>query len=413
MHRCPPFSSSGAGPSREWRARAFRRCGSKRAAWAATAYTRCWPTTGRGSRASAAGAPPTRSTSAPTSTPRRRRWRSSPPPADARSRGTTRGCATRWRTTWAGRSACGATPAGCSASSAQCSSAGGRTTRARCAPTCGSTRARASTSTAACSSSGAACACACSASAGAAACTSAWSAPAGFKFPAHPDDNDSADRPFLEEEVLRIDETSKTLVAPQAGGLVTEAAPDRDELLTLISASWEAFVAELGLPHLRLAGREPADGADLLAFDEAEGRAVLLHVTGETVEWQVSRALAAAAEVASWDAAQLAAAGEALEAVVPGDSPRLVLLAGGYDPRALKTVDWLSRRHGVEVSAFSISVLRFGNERLLNVTREPRDAQAADPAAEVSWMLGVGAPAAAPATPAAAPVAASVPPPAA
>jgi hypothetical protein len=140
----------------------------------------------------------------------------------------------------------------------------------------------------------------------------------------------------------------------------------------------------------------------------------VLHLTGETVEWQVSRALAAAAEVATWDAAQLAAAGEALEAVAPGDSPRLVLVAGGFDPRALTTVDWLSRRHGVEVSAFSISVLRFGNERLLNVTREPRDGQAADPAAEVQWMLSGGTPAA-PAVPAAAgvPAAASVPPPAA
>jgi hypothetical protein len=214
--------------------------------------------------------------------------------------------------------------------------------------------------------------------------------------------------------VLRNDETSKTRVAPQAGGLVTEAAPERDELLTLISASWEAFVAELGLPHLRLVGRESAPGADLLAFDEAEGRAVVLHVTGETVEWQVSRALAAAAEVASWDAAKLASVSDALEAVVPGDSPRLVLMAGGYDPRALATVDWLSRRHGVEVSAFSISVLRFGNERLLNVAREPRDGQSADPAAEVQWMLSGGTPAA-PAVPAVAslPVAASVPPPAA
>jgi hypothetical protein len=214
--------------------------------------------------------------------------------------------------------------------------------------------------------------------------------------------------------VLRIDETSKTLVAPQAGGLVTEAAPDRDELVTLISASWEAFAAELGLPHLRLVALEAAPGADLLAFDEAEGRAVVLHVTGETVEWQVARALSAAAEVAGWDAAQLASVDEALEAVVPGDSPRLVLLAGGYDPRALGTVDWLSRRHGVEISAFSVSVLRFGNERLLSVAREPRDGHAADAAAEVQWMLSGGSPVA-PAAPALAPapVAASVPPPAA
>jgi hypothetical protein len=210
--------------------------------------------------------------------------------------------------------------------------------------------------------------------------------------------------------VLRIDETSKTLVAPQAGGLVAEAAPDRDELLTLITASWEAFAGELGLPHLRLVGREAAPGADLLAFDEADGRAVVLHVTGETVEWQVARALSAAAEVASWDAARLASVSDALEAVVPGDSPRVVLIAGGYDARALATVEWLSRRHGVEVSAFSVSVLRFGNERLLNVGREPRDGQSGDPVAEVQWMLSGGA--AAPVLPAASlPVAASVPPP--
>jgi hypothetical protein len=216
----------------------------------------------------------------------------------------------------------------------------------------------------------------------------------------------------LEEAVLRIDETSKTLVAPQAGGLVSEAAPDRAELLDLIAASWEAFAAELGQPHLRLVGREPAPGADLLAFDDADGRVVVLHVTGETVEWQVARALAAAAEVAGWDAARLAAVDGALEAAVPGDSPRLVLLAGGYDARALGTLEWLSRRHGVEVSAFSVGVLRFGNERLLNVAREPREGHAPDAVAEVQWMLtgGASTPAAAPV--AGAPVAASVPPPA-
>jgi hypothetical protein len=211
--------------------------------------------------------------------------------------------------------------------------------------------------------------------------------------------------------VLRIDETSKTLVAPQAGGLVTEAAPEREELLTLVSASWEAFAQELGMPNVRLVAREPVPGADLLGFDESDGRAVVLHVTGDSVEWQLARALSAAADVASWDAARLAEVSDALEAVVPGDSPRVVVLAGGFDPRALATVDWLSRRHGVELSAFSVSVLRFGAERLLSVAREPRESQGADPAAEVQWMLsGTPLPAAVPGAPAQA-AAASTPPP--
>jgi hypothetical protein len=187
--------------------------------------------------------------------------------------------------------------------------------------------------------------------------------------------------------LLRIDETSGTLVAPQAGGLVTENSPERAELLTLVSSSWDAFAHELGLPNLRLVAREPAPGVDLLAFDEQSGRAVVLHVTGETVEWQIGRALAAAADVAGWDAARLASVSDALEAVVPGDSPQLVLVAGGYEPPALATVEWLARRHGVEVSAFSVSVLRFGNERLLSVHREPRSGDASDTAAQVQWML--------------------------
>jgi hypothetical protein len=217
----------------------------------------------------------------------------------------------------------------------------------------------------------------------------------------------------LEDTLLRIDETSGTLVAPQAGGLVTETSPERDEMLALVGASWSAFAQELGMPNLRLVANEPAPGVDLLAFDEQSGRAVVLYVTGETVEWQISRALAAAADVASWDAARLAEVSETLEAVVPGDSPQLVLVAGGYDARAVATLEWLSRRHGVEASCFSVSVLRFGNERLLSVHREPRDGESGDPAAQVQWMLTGTQPAPAAADAPAAQALASAPPPSA
>jgi hypothetical protein len=215
----------------------------------------------------------------------------------------------------------------------------------------------------------------------------------------------------LEDTLLRIDETSGTLVAPQAGGLVTENSPDRDELLALVGASWEVFAQELGHPSLRLVANEPAAGVDLLAFDEQSGRAVALYVTGETVEWQVARALAGAAEIAAWDAAKLASVSDVLEAAVPGDSPQLVIVAGGFDPRALATVEWLGRRHGVEACCHVVSVLRFGNERLLSVRREPRDGQAPDPAAQVQWMLS-GSPAPSESAPVAGGLsAASTPPP--
>jgi hypothetical protein len=183
--------------------------------------------------------------------------------------------------------------------------------------------------------------------------------------------------------VLRIDETSKTLVAPQAGGLVTEGNPDRAELLSLLAASWGAFSTELGHPSLRLVASEPVPGLDILAFDEQAGRAVVVQVTDAVQSDEVGRALAAAAQVASWDASRLSDVHESLSATV-------VLIAGGFDAATVATVDWLARRHGIELSCFAVSFLRFGSERLLTVRREfpPRDSHSPDPAAEVQQLLG-------------------------
>jgi hypothetical protein len=58
------------------------------------------------------------------------------------------------------------------------------------------------------------------------------------------------------------------------------------------------------------------------------------------------------------------------------------------------TVDWLARRHGVELSCFAVAFLRFGAERLLTVRRAfpPRDVHTPDPTAEVQQLLGDAAP---------------------
>jgi hypothetical protein len=191
--------------------------------------------------------------------------------------------------------------------------------------------------------------------------------------------------------VLRIDETSGTLVPPQAAGLMQESPPDREELLGLVTSSWDAFAGEIGLTGVRLLAREPVPYIDLLGLDEARRRVVVILVTGDTVEWQLGRALGAAADVASWDAERLTGVHEELEAVDGSQSPALVLVAGGYDPRALMTIDWLSGGHGVPVSAYAVSMVRFGGERLLSVRREPADT-GGDPSAEFEWLLsGVGA----------------------
>jgi hypothetical protein len=210
--------------------------------------------------------------------------------------------------------------------------------------------------------------------------------------------------------VLRIDETSGTLVTPHASGLVQESPPDREELLSLVTSSWDAFAGELGIPGVRLLAREPVPYVDLLGFDEDSGRVVVVLVTGDTVEWQLGRALGAAAEVAGWDREKLDEAHESLSDVEPGESPALVLVAGGYDERALATIEWLANKHGVPISAYTVAMVRFGGERLLNVRREPA-ADGADAASDVQWLLSGGVPSGTAAAPALHPTATSTPPP--
>jgi hypothetical protein len=185
--------------------------------------------------------------------------------------------------------------------------------------------------------------------------------------------------------VLRIDETSGTLVAPQASGLVQESPPDREELLGLVTASWEAFAGELGLEGVRLLAREPVPYVDLLGLDETSNRVVVILVTGDTVEWQLGRALGAAADVASWDRERLLSVNSELDSIDGTQSPALVLVAGGYDPRALATIDWLASRHDVPVSAYTVAMVRFGGERLLSVQREP--AEGSERGHDVDWLL--------------------------
>ena len=195
--------------------------------------------------------------------------------------------------------------------------------------------------------------------------------------------------------MLRIDETSKTLVAPQADAFVADVAPDESELTALLTSSWDAFAGEMGHSNLRLCASDPADGVEMVAFDAEDGRAVVVQLAGTDDNARLSRGLAAAAKVAGWDAAKLAEVHEALSAAVPGDSPRIVLVAGGgFDEEAIATIEWLVRRHGHEITCFSVNTFRFGSERLLSVRREfpPREAGATDPHAAMAAMMGSAPP---------------------
>lgn len=197
--------------------------------------------------------------------------------------------------------------------------------------------------------------------------------------------------------MLRIDEKSKTLVAPQAAEYVPEEPPGRDELHALLSAGWSAFAGEIGQPSLKAVAPVPEAGVDILAVDEAAGRIAVVVVADGDPSAALGRALAAAAAVSSWSAEQLSGLHEALQTVTPGDSPKLVVVGPEFDETAARTADWLVRRHGVEVTAFGIQALRFGSERLVNVVATfPAAAPAPEFVAQVAEVPSVPPPPGAP-----------------
>jgi hypothetical protein len=189
--------------------------------------------------------------------------------------------------------------------------------------------------------------------------------------------------------MLRIDESSKTLVAPQEAAFVAEAAPARDELLALVSSGWHAFAAEIGQPHLKFLAVAPEPGVDVLAFDESAGRVAVVQVAADPRSGLMA-ALMAAGEVAGWDAQDLAEVHEALQAAVPGDSPRIIMVGGTWDEQTVATMDWLVRRHGVEITAYHVQTLRFGAERLMNVSRAYPHPEAAPPVDPAAFFAQVG-----------------------
>src|SRR4051812_40022917 len=100
--------------------------------------------------------------------------------------------------------------------------------------------------------------------------------------------------------MLRIDETSGTLVAPEAT-LGPDVDLERDELLRLLGSGWSAFAAEIGQPGLQLAVTAPAPGVDILALDATGSRMTVVSVAGG-----LDGALQGAATVAGWDGEHLA-----------------------------------------------------------------------------------------------------------
>lgn len=180
--------------------------------------------------------------------------------------------------------------------------------------------------------------------------------------------------------MLRIDEGTKSLVAPREGTLVTEHLLERADFQEMIVRSWKNFITEIGFPSLKFVQKEvmPHDSVgnriDILAFDEESGRPAIIELKRHRHKLQLLQALSYAAMVWTWDPEQLrsklgADADEdllnSIDNLDKEGSPTVILIAEEFDPEVVLTADWLHRQHGLDIYCFSVTIQRFGTDRLM------------------------------------------------
>jgi len=182
--------------------------------------------------------------------------------------------------------------------------------------------------------------------------------------------------------MLKLDPSTKTLVAVPSTTLTQSNILERAHLQESIVHSWDAFVRELGYEELFLVGTEltPHDSCqdriDILALN-GDGTPVVFELKRHRDPRQLLQAISYAAMVAKWDASRFLKAvdgrddADDLRSILQSETlelqaPEIVLIAESFSPEAILGAEWLAG-FGVPISAFAISAVEHRGDTLVSI----------------------------------------------
>lgn len=184
--------------------------------------------------------------------------------------------------------------------------------------------------------------------------------------------------------MLKLDPSTKTLVAVSSTTLTQANILERTHLQEAIVRSWDAFISEIGYEELFLVGSEVVphdscrDRIDLLAISR-EGTPVVFELKRHRDRLQLLQAVSYAAMVAKWDAPRFLGAlgtkddedAEELRSLLQDEAfelrdPEIVLVAESFDPEVILAAEWLAQ-FGVPISAFAISGVEHHGDTLISI----------------------------------------------
>jgi hypothetical protein len=187
--------------------------------------------------------------------------------------------------------------------------------------------------------------------------------------------------------MLKLEPTSRTLEAVSSTTLAEAKILERGDLQAAILRSWDAFCAELGFEELFLVGAEivPHESCnvriDILALG-SDGKPVIFELKRHHERLQLLQALSYAAMVARWDAQRFLRElgtrhddeADELRSLLNDESfqltdPRVVLIAGAFDPEVVLAADWLAK-FGVPILAFAVATIEYRGDTLISIDQK-------------------------------------------
>lgn len=184
--------------------------------------------------------------------------------------------------------------------------------------------------------------------------------------------------------MLKLNLNQKAFEAIEETKLITESILERFDLQKAIVNSWELVRSEIGLPSSYLIGQEikphqsTQDSIDLLAFNPDDSSLIVIELKRDRNKLQLLQSLSYAAMVSQWESDELInkiqrdinpEPEELIDLINDSELSediKILMLSEYYDPEVILTADWLRRIYSVDISAFSISLNKLGEDIVIH-----------------------------------------------
>jgi hypothetical protein len=190
----------------------------------------------------------------------------------------------------------------------------------------------------------------------------------------------------VREDMLEIDETTKKLIKINETDLKEQNLLERYHLQEAIVNSWDVFTKEIGLPEIKLIGKEITphksvkDRIDIVAFDENDSTIVIFELKRDKERTQLLQSISYAGMVYTWtpediiDIIKNDVDKDELKELFQNEEIdikiKIVLIAENFDPEIIYASHWLKTAYKLNISAYTVRLYNHNNNILLDIEQK-------------------------------------------